>query len=165
MAYETFAAEGLAAPIGEIARRAGVGPGTIYRHFATKEALFEAVVADRVRVIIDAARQLLNEDPGGALFTFFREVIGSGSVDHGLADALGSYGMSIESAAPGAESAFITAVDELLVAARQAGTVRNDINVAELMALMRLCKSTDASREATGRIVSVIIDGLRATTS
>ena len=49
VAYETFAAEGLSVPIDEIARRAGVGAGTVYRHFPTKEALFPAVIDDRVR--------------------------------------------------------------------------------------------------------------------
>jgi AcrR family transcriptional regulator len=163
VAYETFATEGLAVPIDEIARRAGVGPGTIYRHFATKEALFEAVVEERVRSIIDGAREMLAADPGGALFAFFREVIRTGVADHGLADALGGYGMSIETAAPGAEAAFLGVVAELLGAARQAGTVRGDVDTAELMTLMTLCKSTDVSTDITDRVVSVIIDGLRAT--
>lgn len=163
VAYETFATEGLAVPIDEIARRAGVGPGTIYRHFATKEALFEAVVEDRVRSIIDGARETLAADPGGALFVFFREVIRTGVADHGLADALGGYGMSIETAAPGAEAAFLGVVAELLAAARQAGTVRGDVDTAELMTLMTLCKSTDVGTDITDRVVSVIIDGLRAT--
>ena len=55
-AYETFAAEGLAVPIDEVARRAGVGAGTVYRHFPTKEDLFRAVVDSRIRRIIDLAR-------------------------------------------------------------------------------------------------------------
>ena len=49
VAYDTFAAEGLSVPIDEIARRAGVGAGTVYRHFPTKEDLFRAVVDDRLR--------------------------------------------------------------------------------------------------------------------
>ena len=53
IAYETFAAEGLSVPIDEIARRAGVGAGTVYRHFPTKEALFRAVVESRMRRLID----------------------------------------------------------------------------------------------------------------
>ena len=53
VAYETFAAEGVAVPIDEIARRAGVGAGTVYRHFPTKEALFQAVFEDRVRHIVE----------------------------------------------------------------------------------------------------------------
>src|SRR4051794_35820186 len=75
VAYETFAAEGLGVPIDEIARRAGVGAGTVYRHFATKEELYSAVVEDRLRRIIDDGRELLaNEEPGQALFTFLRSM-------------------------------------------------------------------------------------------
>ena len=48
VAYETFAAEGLSVPIDEIARRAGVGAGTVYRHFPTKDDLYKAVVEDRI---------------------------------------------------------------------------------------------------------------------
>ena len=54
VAYETFAADGLSVPIDEIARRAGVGAGTVYRHFATKEALFHAVVKDRMQHLVDS---------------------------------------------------------------------------------------------------------------
>lgn len=53
VAYQTFAADGLSVPVDEIARRAGVGAGTVYRHFPTKEALFQAVIADRMHRIID----------------------------------------------------------------------------------------------------------------
>ncbi len=53
VAYETFAAEGLSVPIDEIARRAGVGAGTVYRHFPTKEALFQAVIEDRMQHLVD----------------------------------------------------------------------------------------------------------------
>ena len=65
VAYETFAAEGVAVPIDEIARRAGVGAGTVYRHFPTKEALFQAVIEDRVRSIVADGRGAAGaEDPG-----------------------------------------------------------------------------------------------------
>ena len=76
-ASEAFAAEGLAVPLDEIARRAGVGAGTVYRHFPTKEALFEAVITDRLLALAaDAeARLASNEDAGEA---FFGEVFGAG---------------------------------------------------------------------------------------
>ena len=60
VAYETFAAEGLSVPIDEIARRAGVGAGTVYRHFPTKEDLYRAVVEDRIGNIVDEGRALLS---------------------------------------------------------------------------------------------------------
>src|SRR6476646_1143120 len=76
VAYETFAADGLSVPIDEIARRAGVGAGTVYRHFPTKEALFQAVIADRMRHRIDDGRALLeSEQPGQALFSFLKSMV------------------------------------------------------------------------------------------
>src|SRR5215467_9408423 len=76
VAYDTFAADGLSVPIDEIARRAGVGAGTVYRHFPTKEALFQAVIADRMRRIIDDGYALLkSEHPGDALYAFMRSMV------------------------------------------------------------------------------------------
>src|SRR5918911_4008434 len=76
VAYDTFAADGLSVPIDEIARRAGVGAGTVYRHFPTKEDLYRAVVDDRLRTIVDSGRALLGAgDSGAALFTFLRSMV------------------------------------------------------------------------------------------
>lgn len=76
VAYDTFAADGLAVPIDEIARRAGVGAGTVYRHFPTKEDLFRAVVEDRIRGIVASGRALLDDaEPADALFTFLRSMV------------------------------------------------------------------------------------------
>ena len=57
-AEEVFASEGLAVPIDEVARRAGVGVGTVYRHFPTKEALFEAIVVARLEALVERAEEL-----------------------------------------------------------------------------------------------------------
>src|SRR6516165_10830108 len=71
VAQEVFAAEGLAVPIDEIARRAGLGVGTLYRHFPTKEALFAAIVTERMKAVVDDARSLRDVgDPGEALLGF-----------------------------------------------------------------------------------------------
>src|SRR5436189_3893468 len=85
VAYQTFAAEGLAVPIDEIARRAGVGAGTVYRHFPTKEELYRAVIEDRLSRIVDDGRALLaSQDPGQALFGFLRSmVLQWGATDRG----------------------------------------------------------------------------------
>ena len=56
VAREVFASEGLAVPIDTVATRAGIGVGTVYRHFPTKEALFAAIVSDRVQALADEAR-------------------------------------------------------------------------------------------------------------
>ncbi|HWL86935.1 MAG TPA: helix-turn-helix domain-containing protein, partial [Polyangiaceae bacterium] len=79
VAQAVFATEGLAVPIDEIARRAGLGVGTLYRHFPTKEALFEAIVVSRVQHSIDDARALADAaDPGAAFFDFLVRVVDEG---------------------------------------------------------------------------------------
>jgi AcrR family transcriptional regulator len=166
VAYEAFAAGGLSVPIVDIARGAGVGPGTIYRHFPNKESLFEAVIKDRVRIIAEDGRELLCTDPGTALFKFLRQVIRNGMVDHGLIDALSGYGIDIETAAPGAEASFLRVINELLSAGQEVGTVRADVGVGEIMMLMMVCKSTTpGDEEVVERALDVIIDGLRSTRS
>ncbi|OFJ50364.1 TetR/AcrR family transcriptional regulator [Mycolicibacterium grossiae] len=164
VAYETFAAEGLGVPIDEIARRAGVGPGTIYRHFPTKEALFGAVIADRVRSIVETGRTMLAADPGGALFDFICEMVRTSAADHGLADALAGYGIDFDAAAPGAEAAFVDVMGELLAAAQRAGTARADVGVAELKALLMVCKAPSSHGDGVAeRVAAVVVDGLRVT--
>src|SRR3981189_1740714 len=108
VAYETFAAEGLSVPIDEIARRAGVGAGTVYRHFATKEDLYRAVVEDRITSIVHDGRALRdNGEPGEALFTFLRSlVLDWGATDRGLAEALAGIGIDIKAAMPEAKDAL-----------------------------------------------------------
>ena len=163
VAYQTFAAEGLAVPIDEIARRAGVGPGTIYRHFPTKEALFAAVIEERVRTIVECGRALLAASPDTALFEFLREMVRTSRVDHGMADALDGYGVDIDTAAPGAEAAFLALLDDLLAAAQRAGTVRLDVGPAEMKALFMVCKSNqEFTAGVVDRVVDIVIAGLRA---
>jgi AcrR family transcriptional regulator len=164
VAYETFAAEGLAVPIDEIARRAGVGAGTVYRHFPTKEALFQAVIADRMQRLIDDGRALLDsEGPGEALFSFLRSmVLQWGATDRGLVDALAGFGIDIASAAPDAEDAFLAVLDELLRAAQQAGTARPDIGVREVKAILVGCQAMESyNSELAERVTDVVVDGLR----
>lgn len=163
VAYETFAAEGLAVPVDEIARRAGVGPGTVYRHFPTKEALFEAVIAERVGAIVEQTRSLLATDPDTALFAFIHEMACFSAADQGLFEALDSYGIDMDTAAPGAEAMFLELLAELLAAAQRAGTAREDIGVAELKALLTVCKATNEyDPEVVRRVTAVIEAGLRA---
>jgi AcrR family transcriptional regulator len=108
VAYDTFAAEGLSVPINEIARRAGVGAGTVYRHFPTKGALFQAVIEDRMQHLVDDGYDLLKSDARGeALFTYLRSIVLQwGVADSGLVDALAGFGIDIARAAPEAEDAF-----------------------------------------------------------
>jgi AcrR family transcriptional regulator len=165
VAYETFAAEGLSVPIDEIARRAGVGAGTIYRHFPTKEALFQAVIMDRMQHLVDVGYALLESDePGEALFIFLRSmVLQWGATDRGLAEALAGLGIDIAQAAPDAEDAFLALLGELLRAAQEAGTARKDIGVREVKSILVGCQAMEAYNSALAdRVTEVVVDGLRA---
>jgi AcrR family transcriptional regulator len=165
VAYDTFAAEGLSVPIDEIARRAGVGAGTVYRHFPTKEALFQAVIQDRMQRLVDDGYALLKSDgPGEALFTFLRSmVLQWGATDRGLADALAGFGIDIASAAPDAEDAFLALLGELLRAAQEAGTAREDLGVREVKTILVGCQAMEAYDSALAeRVTDVVVDGLRA---
>src|SRR5271170_7879529 len=89
IAQQVFATEGLAVPIDEIARRAGLGVGTLYRHFPTKEALFEAIVIGRIEGLVDYAREGARApDPGVAFFGFLSRMVEEGSAKKDFLGAL-----------------------------------------------------------------------------
>ena len=164
VAYQTFAADGLSVPIDEIARRAGVGAGTVYRHFPTKEALFRAVIADRMRRIIDEGYALIeSEQPGQALFTFLRSmVLQWGAADRGLVEALAGLGIDVNKAAPEAEEDFLGLLADLLSAAQKAGSARLDLTVPEVKTLMVGCQAMQSyNAELADRVTGVALDGLR----
>jgi len=165
VAYETFAAEGLSVPVDEIARRAGVGAGTVYRHFPTKEALFRAVIEDRMQHLVDNGYALLESaGPGEAIFAFLRSIVLQwGATDRGLVEALAGLGIDIEAAAPDAEDAFLAVLGELLRVAQEAGTVRHDIGVREVKSILVGCQAMEAYNSALAeRVTDVVVDGLRA---
>lgn len=165
VAYETFAADGLSVPIDEIARRAGVGAGTVYRHFPTKEDLYRAVVEHRLREIVQEGRGLLaGGDPGAALFSFIRSMVLTwGATDRGLSEALSGMGVDIKAVMPEAESDFLGLLADLLAAAQRAGAVRADVGVADVKALLVGLQAMQGYNEAAAdRLIEVVLDGLRA---
>jgi AcrR family transcriptional regulator len=162
-AEAAFAVDGLAVPLDEIARRAGVGAGTVYRHFPSKEALFQAVVLDRLAVFSAEARTLLEaSDPGEAFFDYFKRVIVQVSLDKALCDALtettGS-GFKAE-----ADDDFRDGLAELLARAQRAGAVRADLDPADLRALVIGCLAVERhAPPGHHHLVDVVLDGLRVT--
>jgi AcrR family transcriptional regulator len=166
VAIAVFAAEGLSVPIHEIARRAGVGTGTVSRHFPTKESLYEAIVHDRTERLVQQARALMAEEPGKAFFDFFSIMVNEFAINAGLADALAGAGFDVEAAASSSEHDVIGALRELLTRAQKAGAVRKDVDVADVKSLILACctrsrHSTDG--RARRRMVEVVCQGLRPT--
>jgi AcrR family transcriptional regulator len=163
VAWETFAAEGLSVPIDEIARRAGVGTGTVYRHFPSKEDLVRAIVGDRLQQVIDEGHALLQSgNPGEALFTFLRSLVFEwGATDVALKAALADSNIRIKAKA--VRDPLLDLLDELLSAAKEAGTARGDIKATDVKTLIVGCQAMHTyNNEAANQAIAIVFDGLRA---
>jgi AcrR family transcriptional regulator len=164
VAYDTFAEGGLSVPIDEIARRAGVGAGTVYRHFPTKEALFGAIASNRLQHLSDRAAALTEtEEPGEAFFAYLEVLVEEGKSDQGLEEALAGIGFDLASSIPDAEQHFMTLLEDLLTCAQRAGAVRSDIGVKDVKALLVGCQAMQRSSDDPAiaqRTLAVVRDGL-----
>jgi AcrR family transcriptional regulator len=160
-ARDAFAASGYGVPLDEIALRAGVGPGTVYRHFPSKEDLFEAVTAARVAdLTADARRRADDGDPGSAFYGFLGRFRQEAAAKRDLPDAIAIAGPL--------QQELHGALDVLLRRAQQAGAVRADITTQDLITLLKaLLRSISelppgaADQALTDRLLTVITDGLR----
>ena len=168
-ASEAFAAEGLGVPLDEIARRAGVGAGTVYRHFPSKEALFEAVIIERVRgLVADVEERLAAEtDAGEAFFGFFAAMINTGRAKADLAEALAAAGAGLAPETTQAAGRLMSGFRALLERAQRAGAVRGDVSIQDLQALTVAAMAGEKRASADpgyerGRMTRIICDGLRA---
>jgi AcrR family transcriptional regulator len=166
VAIEMFASDGLSVSVHEIARRAGVGTGTVSRHFPTKEALFEAVVLARVEWLVRRAHDLAaTKVPGDAFFEFLTFMVEEGSTNRGLADALAGAGFDVEAAASGSPYDFGAAMHDLLVSAQRAGVVRKDLDTADVKAVIEGCLARErgaVDAAARERMLAIASQGLRA---
>ncbi len=161
-----LAARGISASTEEIAREAGVGIGTVFRHFPTKEALLEAVFVGRLqRLAADATDLAMADDPGAAFFTFFARVVEQAAVKQAFSDALASAGIDLQTAASAVGADLKAAVGTLLTRAQQAGAVRSDVRLPDVLALLvgasRALEHAAGDREAQTRALTVVLDGLR----
>jgi len=168
-ARAAFAAEGLAVPLDEIARRAGVGAGTVYRHFPTKEALFEAVIADQLAGLAADAESRLSAagDPGEQFFEFFVALVEDAVRKADLADALTAAGTELRPETREAAARLQAGLQTLLERAQHAGVVRTDVSTVDLHALAvgALAAERKVGVQAggeRGKLTQIICDGLRA---
>jgi len=156
-ARDAFAESGYGVPLDEIAARAGVGPGTVYRHFPAKEALFEAVVTARITDLVsDAQARAAAADPGEAFFGFLTRIAGEAAAKRDLPDAISVAGSLRED--------LFAALDLLLRRAQQAGAVRAGFRTPDLIVLLKGMFASLADSADPGlheRVFAVLADGLR----
>jgi AcrR family transcriptional regulator len=157
-AMSAFATDGLSVSVAEIGRRAGVGTGTVSRHFPTKESLYEAIVLTRVEEIVGEAERLLAvAAPGEAFFRFFAYMVGQAAANKGLAEALSGGGFDIDAAAERTGRGLDAVEQQLLAEAQKAGTVRADVTRDDVKAL--LGAAVTAPDQA--RMIAIVTAGLR----
>jgi AcrR family transcriptional regulator len=163
-----FAARGASASTEEVARRAGVGIGTLFRHYPTKEALLEAVLLRRLERLADEVEELAESQPAAqAFFAAFSRAVAEAPGKLALADALAVGGVEEGGGVIDARARLRQAFTLLLGRAQEAGAVRADLGVDEVFALLVGASRTAAQaafeRGVLERALAVVLDGLRPT--
>jgi AcrR family transcriptional regulator len=161
-AKEVFAVAGLEAPVRDIAERAGVGVGTLYRHFPRRPDLIAAVFRQELEACADEADALgANLPPFEALATWMRSFVALAITKRGLAQALHSGDPAFDTLPARREERLMPAFRRLFDNAVAAGAIRDDVGSDEFVrAAAQLCLSTSDLEQAQ-RIVGLLVDGLR----
>jgi AcrR family transcriptional regulator len=164
-AESVFASEGISVPVDLIAEKAGVGVGTLYRHFPTKEKLFEAILVGRIKdIAADARARIGAEDPGAAFFGFLEHLVEETTLKRDLIQALMGAGVEIEAEISEFKRNLEGAVGELLELAQRSGAVRADVTSAVVLSLVgATCMAADHPNMAavSGEFLTIVCDGLR----
>jgi AcrR family transcriptional regulator len=166
-AAEVFDAQGLGASTEEVAKAAGVGIGTVFRHFPTKAALAEALLVRHLEGMRDEAIASGSAlDAGEAFRAFFVGFVTRSATTDALIAAVQSVGGDAAEAKASMRGEFRAAIAHLLSRAQQAGAVRRDVGVAELLGLLlgtaRAAQFSVGDDRAGTMVVEVVLDGLKS---
>ncbi|HEY0452324.1 helix-turn-helix domain-containing protein [Actinophytocola sp.] len=164
-ARDAFAEHGIDIPLDDIAKRAHVGAGTLYRHFPSREALVEAVYRNEVTQLADRAYALRDElAPEEALFVWIREEVRWVTESSGLASTLKAAIEDSSRTFSYCKEELRAAVSSLLAPAQAAGVVRADLEPSDVLRLSHGvgAAATYADAEGAERLLSVVLDGIRA---
>ncbi|PRY36671.1 TetR/AcrR family transcriptional regulator [Umezawaea tangerina] len=162
-AEEVFGKSGNAGSTEEVARRAGVGIGTVFRHFPTKRLLLEATIVRHLTLLAETARARGADGEAGAAFRrTFREMVSGAPAKLALVALLEE---SADSTGPAheVEAAAVVvrdAVEELLTRGQQAGEVRADATVDEVYLLIRALTNARGEQVVLDGAVDIVLDGL-----
>jgi AcrR family transcriptional regulator len=164
-----FAKSGADASLEEIAHRAGVGSGTLYRHFPTREALLEAVIRDWTESMQAEAESYIDRGaPAEALHAWLRAYITHATVFRGLAAALMAGMQEKTSALYSCGQTVKAASAELLARAQASGEIRIDADISDILKLAKgialAAEQTGGGDELIDRLLALVMDGLRVQT-
>jgi len=163
---EAFTESDSAASLEDIARRAGVGIGTLYRHFPTRTDLIETVYVEEVEALCRSADDLSDAPPWDALVGWLHRFIGYVATKHALADELFAVADRDSEVFKSCRGAFYAAGEPLLRRAQEAGAVRPDVSIDDVVKMVGgIAKIQGTDPETVDRILSVALDGLRYRTS
>ncbi|MGH3382544.1 MAG: TetR/AcrR family transcriptional regulator [Actinoallomurus sp.] len=168
VARAAFAAADDTVPLEDIARETGVGIGTLYRHFPTREALVEAVYGAELDHITTSAPALLEElPPDAALRAWMARYARFAAMKRGMADTLRAGWASGRIATPTSRERITAAIETILTAGARTGSLRTDVDPADVTALVLgvfLSTATNSTPEQTGRLLDLIVDALQPKT-
>ena len=159
-----FAAEGIEVPVDTIAEKAGVGVGTLYRHFPTKEKLCEAILLERLAELTEDARAEGDaSDPGAAFFGFLDHMAEQASAKRDLIAAVMGAGIEFEEVAGPVKDDLREAVGVLLQRAQAAGAVRADVTADTVLNLVSgTCQAASHTGACPSDLLGIVCDGLRS---
>jgi AcrR family transcriptional regulator len=162
----SFAAHGTDASLEDVARRAGVGIGTLYRHFPNRQSLMSAVFEDAVSELLTRSRELLTApQPCAALVTWLREMVTHASEYRGLARALMAVTYDDTSALARCSGPIREAGGALLLRAQEAGDVRGDVEIGDLLqlthAIALAAEGNPGDPELADRLLTLTLRGLK----
>jgi AcrR family transcriptional regulator len=161
-AREAFAEGGESTALEEIARRAGVGIGTLYRHFPNRQALLEALYVGEVEEMCRSAADLEDADPWEALTGWVENFIGYLATKRALAAELLNYLDQDAELFQICRTSLFAAGEPLLKRAQDAGVVRRDVGIGEVIQMVGgIAKIPMSEPEQIARILRVALDGLR----
>ncbi|MBV8956145.1 MAG: TetR/AcrR family transcriptional regulator [Solirubrobacterales bacterium] len=160
-AREAFARGGESTALEEIARRAGVGIGTLYRHFPNRQALLEALYVNEVEEVCRSAERLDDADPWQALNDWFERLIGYLATKRALAHELMNYLDADAALFKECRAGLFSAGEPLLKRAQDAGAVRPDIEFSQVMHMVVGISKIPGDPDQIEHILRVALDGLR----
>jgi AcrR family transcriptional regulator len=160
-AREAFTEADTAASLEDIARRAGVGIGTLYRHFPTRQVLIEAVYIDEVEALARSAADVADLPPWEALHTWLRRFVDYVATKQALINELFADGAE-STVFASCRSMMFEAGEPLLERAQAAGEVRSDVSLTDVIHLVAgIAKIPSPEPGQLERILDVALDGLR----